>query len=166
MATFLSSHMQFMCKAVGVAIVMINKSVDLADAKKEKDYLLDFVKIHKLLYLAQCYMLYKYNKPLFDEEITAHYCGPYVDGISCFRAEYGNKKIDNKVDFLPLPPDMTEAIEIVLTKYGLMNADNLVKETKQTTAYVKQAALISDFFKPLITREDMIETGKILFQIL
>ena len=70
-----------MCKVADAAMAMVNRSIKLAQDYGDESYYMDFVKLHKLLYLAQCSMLAQYGRTMFDEKITAHHCGPYVEGI-------------------------------------------------------------------------------------
>ena len=70
-----------MCRAADVAMTMVNRSIELADKTKNTGYYMDLVKLHNLLYLAQCDMLVNYGRPMFVEQITAHQCGPYVEGL-------------------------------------------------------------------------------------
>ena len=67
-----------MHKTADVAMKMVNHSIELKKKYGNDAYYMDFVKLHKLMYLAQCAMLANYGRPLFEEQITAYGCGPYV----------------------------------------------------------------------------------------
>ena len=47
-------------RSVDVAVDMLDKSIERG--KKDPNYYMDYVKLHKLLYLAQCYLSFKYQK--------------------------------------------------------------------------------------------------------
>lgn len=157
-----------MCKARDVAVVMINKSIDLAKEKNDDRYFMDFVKLHKLLYLGQCFILSRYGMRLFEDSISAHRCGPYVDGIGFIPAEYGFETLKEKITksrngmpFLPISYSRAETVDFILGKYGTRTTDEIVLITKGTSAY---AAYKGSYDKHLIIQPDaMAKSGKQLF---
>lgn len=131
-----------MCKARDVAAEMINRSVSLAEETGKSQYYMDIVKLHKLMYLGQCHALSKYHVRLFEDKITAHHCGPYVDGLNFFPAKFGFGLIKDSVNndsdglpFLPLSYYRMKTIEEIIEKYGTMDTDGIVIFTKNTPAY-------------------------------
>ncbi len=78
-----------MCRPADIAITFVNMSIEEWKQSGNSCYLMDFMKLHKLMYLGQCYMLARYNRPLFDGEITAHFCGPYIEGINFVQGSRG-----------------------------------------------------------------------------
>lgn len=157
-----------MCKARDVAVVMINKSIDLAKEKNDDRYFMDFVKLHKLLYLGQCFILSRYGMCLFEDNISAHRCGPYVDGIGFIPAEYGFEPLKKKITksksgipFLPISYSRAETVDFILGKYGINTTDEVVLITKETKAYAAYKGMYDKHLP--ISLDEMAESGKQLF---
>lgn len=157
-----------MCMARDVAVAMINRSISLAEEKNDRRYLMDFVKLHKLLYLGQCYILSQYDMCLFEDEISAHHCGPYVEGIGFVPAEHGFglleskiEKIENGIPFLPISYTRSETVDFVLKKFGTKTTDEVVEIAKETVAYKLYEGKYDDHM--IITPNQMAESGKLLF---
>lgn len=157
-----------MCMARDVAVAMINRSIYLAEEKKDERYLMDFVKLHKLMYLGQCYILSQYGMSLFEDEISAHRCGPYVDGIGFVPAEHGFglitqkiEKIENGIPFLPISYTRAETVDFILESYGTKSTDEIVEITKGTKAYQAYNGRYEEHLR--ITPDEMEESGKELF---
>lgn len=151
-----------MCMAIDAAMMMVNKSVDFARDKNDPRYYLDFMKLHKLLYLAQCCMLARSNKPLFKETITAHMCGPYIEGISAIPAKCGFGAIKERLDerqFWPVSSGNREIIELVLEQFCDMSTEALTDMTKKSTAYSRYANEVTEINKPRISKAAMKQTG-------
>ena len=158
-----------MCMARDVAVAMVNKSIDLATAKNDNRYLMDFVKLHKLLYLGQCFILSRYDMCLFEDDISAHRCGPYVDGIGFIPAEYGfgalKEKIiksKNGVVYLPISYSRTETVDLILEKYGTKTTDEIVEISKGTKAYHAYEGRYDEHLR--IPTEKMADSGRELFR--
>lgn len=148
-----------MCKARDIAISMVNRSVDLSEGSG-LNYYMDFVKLHKLLYLGQCYMFSTYKKPLFEDKIYAHHCGPYVDNIHFIPAYYGYAPITEHIsseNLSRLSMFRIDAIETILQRYGTKSTDELIALTKSTDPYKKVEAEVSDDNKAEITIESISE---------
>lgn len=159
-----------MCKAADVAIEFIDRSIDLWERNDDSNYLLDYVKLHKLMYLGQCYIMSLYKLKLFEDKISAHRCGPYVDGIDFVPAYCGFGKIKKKIDksivklaFLPISYTRKETVEYILNCYGKYSTDEIVKISKDTYAYKKVFEQESND-KPLIPDDDIIRTGNELLE--
>lgn len=157
-----------MCMARDVAVVMINKSIDLAEEKNDDRYFMDFVKLHKLLYLGQCFILSRYGMRLFEDDISAHRCGPYVDGIGFIPAEYGFEALKKKIaksksgmPFLPISYSRAETVDFILGKYGTNTTDEVVLITKETKAYAAYKGMYDRHL--IIPPDEMAESGKQLF---
>ena len=147
-----------MCKAADVAMTMVNESIRLAEETRDVNYYMDFVKLHKLLYLGQCYMLGIHDRPLFEETVSAHQCGPNVENIHFVPAERGFGVIDtpfSEDDIVRPSLVRIDAIEWVLRNYGNKKTEFLVEYAKSTEPYKKVAAGITDTDKPTISTEDM-----------
>lgn len=156
-----------MCKASDAAMAILKKSLTLVVEKNTDEYYMDFVKLHKLLFLAQCYMLALYEKPLFEENIYAHCCGPYIDGIGFVPAKYGFSEIKDLPDseqtiYYPLSIIREEAVDAVLAQYGKLNTDQIVKTIKEMPTYQRYAKDCDK--KPIILHDDMAKIGHSLFE--
>jgi len=131
-----------MCKARDVAVVMINKSISLSKEKNDESYYMDFIKLHKLLYLANCCILAKYSMKLFEDKVSAYRCGPYVDGIGFVPVIRGfgliKEEIEgkyNQIPFLPISYSRSEVVDFILERYGRLTTDEIVELAKNTKAY-------------------------------
>lgn len=158
-----------MCKARDVAMTMIKKSIILAKENNNDKYLMDFVKLHKLMFLGQCYILYYYGIELFQESISAHSCGPYVNGISFIPATYGFSEIRETKNkdghepmYLPLSLTRDETVDIILEKFGTLSTKDIVAKAKDTFAYKIYEGNYDS--KPIISYDAMKTAGEDLFR--
>lgn len=157
-----------MCKVRDVALVFLEKSFDLCCRQQNPEYLMDYIKLHKMLYLGQCMVLAKHDMTLFDEPIFAHNCGPYVENeLDFIVARYGFGVIENLADkndqrpvILQLPYLRNEVVNELFQKYGTMTTAEVVKKTKETVAYAVHSDNLSNH--PEIQREDMKSVGRAL----
>lgn len=157
-----------MCKVRDVALAVLQKSIRLAIEKKDERYYMDYVKLHKLLYLGQCMVLAQYNLTLFNERITAHHCGPYIqDELDFVTAAYGFEEIktlrgpDGKEPIiLPLPVLRDEIVNKLLDTFGTYTTGDIVKMSKQTVAYTRHRGNYDN--KPVICPDDMVQVGNML----
>lgn len=150
-----------MCKVADAAMAMVNRSIELAWETRDKSYYMDFVKLHKLLYLAQCSMLAQYGQPMFDEKIAAHQCGPYVEGIHFVPRLRGFGKIEfpfSKTEFVRPSYRRMKVIEQVLEAYGRESTEDLIQITKETPAYCAAAMEIEGDYRPDISPELMLQS--------
>lgn len=149
-----------MCKAADVAMVMVNLSIEMAKEYGDESYYMDFVKLHKLLYLAQCSMLTQYGRTMFDEKITAHQCGPYVEGIHFIPRERGFGRIENhftESTFVQPSYRRMKVIEQTLEAFGRLSTEELIQYTKESPAYCAVADGISEHSRPEISSELMFQ---------
>lgn len=147
-----------MCQASDIAMTMINKSIELARTEYNSSYYMDFVKLHKLMYLAQCYMLSQYDSLLFEDRIVAHQCGPYVEGIHFIPKMRGFQKILKPFplrSFVLPSYRRINVIDFAVKNAGKFSRDTLIQYTKSTAPYRLVEAEITDTFKPEITVESM-----------
>ena len=158
-----------MCKVKDVALAVLQKSIDLARTKADIRYRMDSVKLHKMLYLGQCMVLSKYNMVLFQEQIYAHHCGPYIeDELDFIAADYGFDPIktmetkDGSTPLvLPLPHLRNEVVDLLLDKFGQYSTQEIVDFAKNTSAYSKYAGHYDK--QPPILPDDMKIVGDELF---
>lgn len=149
-----------MCCSRDAGMTMINMSIDLAEKTGDASYYMDSMKLHKLLYLSQYTMLQTYGRRMFAEKITAHSCGPYVDGIKSIPAMRGFGLILER--FHPENDDLVypsvarlEILEQTLEEYGKMTTEELIRKTKGTDPYKEVADQITETDKPEITVDSM-----------
>lgn len=147
-----------MCLAIDAAIYMSNKIIDIRNEKKDKNYVADFFKIHKLLYISQGIMLAKYNRTLFKEDITAHTCGVYVGGLDTFYEMVGIQDITTKYkdNLILLTSDRTDILDYVANNYGNVDRNELINITKQHSIYAEAYEKVEDEYpKPIICKNDL-----------
>lgn len=153
-------------KSIDIAIVLLDKAIERG--LENPKYYMDYIKLHKLMYLGQCYLNYEYDFDLFDEDVIADGTGPYVCGLELITAKCGFSQIKNidalkqytLFSTLPLPLLREETCELILDKFGTYNTDEIVRIAKNTMAY----RTIYGKDCNLINRKLMSETGKILFE--
>ena len=149
-----------MCKVADAAMAMVNRSLELVSETEDESYYMDFVKLHKLLYLAQCLMLIQYGQVMFDEAITAHQCGPYVEGIQFVPNNRGFGRIKYpfpKTEFVRPSYRRMRVIEQVLRDYGRESTQDLIRYTKETPAYCAVAEMIKGDDRPEIPPKFMLQ---------
>lgn len=157
-----------MCKVKDVALVMLQKSHELCYSQHNRNYLMDYVKLHKLLYLGQCMVLAKHDMTLFEEPIYAHNCGPYIENeLDFIVARYGFGAIEHLTDkygqtpvILPLPFLRNEVVNELLSRFGTMSTEEIVEFTKNTAAYTANKNNLDTH--PEISREIMKTVGSTL----
>lgn len=132
-----------MYNGLDMAVCLINILIDKAKETGKVEYYPDFVKIHKLLFMAQCYSYAKDGKPLFESKITANGDGPYIWSMAAkIPGHCGFGQITKHV--LPcdigasvvfLSERMTRVFETVINKYGHLSTMDIVLLTKSTDAW-------------------------------
>ena len=155
-----------MCKVRDVALSMLKKSIDVATTKNDRRYLMDYVKLHKMLYLGQCMLLGKYDLRLFEEPINAHNCGPYIeDALNFIFNNYGTELIERleyddgqRPVVLDLPYLRNEIVDFLIEKYGHFSTADMVAFTKRTDAYMCYKGSYDQH--PVISQDEMKAVGK------
>lgn len=158
--------MIFMAKSIDVATYLLDKSIERA--QEDSSYYMDFIKLHKLMYLGKCYLDCMYGIDLFEEDITANSDGPYIKGINSVPAVCGFGKITNidelkqylKNDILPLSLSREEICDAILDMFGKYSTLELVRITKNTLAYKN---CYSTNHNNIMNKELMVKTGEMLF---
>ena len=161
-----------MAKSIEVAYWFLKKSIERG--MNDEEYYMDYVKVHKLMYLGQCYLKYERDMDLFEEDVFALSCGPYIDKIELVAGCCGFDKIKN-VDELkesifsfkpfstiefPLSISRNETCDVILDKFGKLTTDELVFLTKNTEAYKRFLNCCNN----VISKSSMGKTGEILFK--
>jgi len=125
-----------MAKSLEVAVDFLKKSIERG--KEEPRNYMDFVKLHKLMYLGQCYINYHYGMNLFEDKIIAMDDGPYIEGLElvvgkCGFGEIKNiDELENYVIPMPLSFTRNETVDYILNTYGQYSTDEIVKIAKNT----------------------------------
>lgn len=138
-----------MAKAIDAAIYLSNKVIELSEKEKKKGYVVDFIKVHKMLYIAQGIMLAKFNKTLFDETIYAHHEGPWIDNLTIFYGMVEFKEIKKPlkmISVLELTEKRKMVLDYVAEKYGYQTRDALVLATKAQKPYSEAFSKNIDIF--------------------
>lgn len=149
-----------MCKVADVARVMVNHSIDYAYNKNDPRYYIDFYKLHKLLYYAQGYMLTHYKQYLFEEDIEARECGPYIPalislplgGQSIIKTKFPDGLIS-----IPLDLNRIMAIDCTLMKYGTLTKDDLVHQSVHDKVYIESFRFSGSGRNAIISKSAMAE---------
>lgn len=140
-----------MAKSLDVAVAFLEKSIELG--KKDSRYYMDFVKLHKLMYLGQCFISSKFDMDLFEESVVADQSGPYIKGIGLitgycgFSEIYDITKLKDKALDMPLSYTRNETINLILERYGKLTTDQIVMFCKQTYAYKQYEGLYDGDFE-------------------
>lgn len=148
-----------MCMSKDVAMQMVNQSIKLAQDNNDEAYYITPIKLHKLLYLGQCYMLSIRKKELFKEEIEAHQCGPYVLGIQSVINEKGFSEYRSPFrdgQYFPISYDRQDAINVILGIFGRYSDNDLVFITRGTKPYTDNCQDVQST-KPVIAKKAMAE---------
>ncbi len=117
-----------MYRAVDVAYFMLKIA-------KEKGVDITNLKLQKLVYIANGYMLAMHNKPLIDEAPQAWKFGPVVHSIYRQFKYYADQPISINTQVLEkgkLSAEAEEVIEAVIDIYGSESAIDLVNLTHET----------------------------------
>jgi len=132
---------------IDVAIALLEKSIQRA--KEDHRYYMDFVKLHKLIFLGQCYHRYIWDMNLVREDIIIREDGPYIKGLNTVVAYCGFGKIDDicklkrKVGlYFPMTTLRDETCDFILDNFGMLSTMDLVKLTKKTESYKKMIVVI------------------------
>lgn len=159
-----------MLKSIEVAARLLDKSIKRAQDNPK--YYMDYIKLHKLMFLAECLICYEYDIDLFKEKVTTEDTGPYIGGLELITAVYGFGKIKNieslkkYVWFFPLPLLRDETCDYILDMFGELSTIEIVRLTKNTIAY--QESYNKDETTTVknntIKRDLMKKTGEILFK--
>lgn len=147
-----------MCMAKDAAMVMVNNAIAMAKEKDDPRYFLTAIRLHKMLYLAQGYMLTVHGVTLFEDEIEAHRCGPYVSTVQFVAVEKGFDAIRepfNRNEYVDLSFRRAAAINTVIERYGSCDLGKLAYVTMNTEPYLRVKQSITDNNKPLIDKDDM-----------
>lgn len=148
-----------MAKSIDVAVDFLKKSIKRGQDNPK--YYMNYVKLHKLIYLAQCDILFNYDMKLFDDNITATDEGPYIDGLEMVVVKCGFDNILNIDDLkkcvidLPLSFSRDETVDFILDKYSEYSTREIVLLANSTIAY--QLLYDDSFNKPIPIKEELLK---------
>lgn len=148
-----------MCYAIDAAMTLVNMSIDVAEELDDSRYYTDYIKVHKQLFIAQCFMLENYRKPLFREKITAHRCGPFVDGLELLITMRDSGPIEDRFkadEYVELSPLRKSILAWIVREFGAYSAEELVEATKTTPAYQTALTNAEEGSRPEIPLNSMI----------
>ena len=113
-----------MAKSIEVAVDFLEKSIERG--KEDYRYYMDFQKLHKLMYLGQCFISSKFDMDLFEENVVADSSGPIVNGLELVPACCGFAEIHDitllkeKVIDMPLSYFKNMTVNFILDEYGIL----------------------------------------------
>lgn len=118
------------------------------------------LKLQKLVYYAQGFYSAIFDKPLFEEEVSAWMHGPVVEELYHQNKQYGSNPIPNDSDFdkNSLNKDELELIEEVFQVFGQFSAWKLRNMTHDESPWIDHESsagiipkeAISEYFKTRI----------------
>lgn len=120
------------------AMFIVNCTVGRAIETGDEARYIDFVQLHKLLYLAQCEMMRQYGQPLFGGTILARPSGAYVDKISFVVRQKGFSKIKvpfTEEEFVRPSYRRVKVVKQILDEYGRKDVPELCFLTMNTPGY-------------------------------
>lgn len=141
-----------MSKALNVAQNLVNLSIERAEETSDNSYLITFYKMHKLLYYAQGLSLIKNGRVLFDEDIHAYHCGPFIEELSDFLLTNVDNPAKEKFATPKLSDEDMETLEKTISFRGRLDGRTLGIETKKRDAW-KNAIARED--KAVISVQDI-----------
>ena len=109
-----------MCGISELADSLIAKAVKLAEERNDTRYYATFSKLHKLLYIAQGWMLSQHGIKMFRAgEISARACGPYIKVLDPYFWEFGEEPIQTLTrEVLTFPQNVEDTLDAVLEALG------------------------------------------------
>ena len=140
--------------AYTVALGMVKLSVQQSERSDDGRYLIDYTKLHKLLYYAQCFSLAKYGSPLFYEDVVRQDSGPWVEELSRFYGNFGlGEYTAGHMAGVRMPEFSKrekDALLSVIASLGRMSSEELAWKAKQSAPFQKKAR-----FGSVLSKEDM-----------
>ena len=150
--------------AYTVALGMVKLSVQRSERSDDGRYLIDYTKLHKLLYYAQCFSLAKYGSPLFYEDVVRQDSGPWVEELSRFYGNFGlGEYTAGHMAGVRMPEFSKrekDALLSVIASLGRMSSEELAWKAKQSAPFQKKAR-----FGSVLSKEDMRACARSEFHI-
>ncbi len=150
-----------------IATKFINKAIDMVKFSGQEDFYLNFSKLHSLMFIAQCYSLAEWDRPLFRGDAIARPDGINIDGLCGFTSNsFGDELFKYKVNesrygtSTSLNDVQDSIIESVLLMYGRYNAIELAWMTKSTRSWQKNQQYVNDLDSPVVNYSYLIMDGE------
>lgn len=112
----------------------IDAAYYLLKSAKSKDVTITNLKLQKLIYIANGYMLALHDRPLIDEQPQAWKYGPVIHSIYRQFKSYEDRPIEidaSPLENTALSPEAQEVIDDVIDTYGSETAIDLVNLTHE-----------------------------------
>jgi len=121
-------------------IICINK---LAELHPDEDYVVDYYKLNKLMYLAQIKAWRELGEGLFDDElIEEKSCGAVIDGLEVYFHKNKFRPIETPIGItLPVSDEEEQLIQRICQIYG--NEDKAVLANKTKTILANKTKTMS-----------------------
>lgn len=152
-------------RSIDVAIAFLTKSIERG--KEDSRYYMDFVKLHKLMFLGQCYHRYIWDMDLVEESILMDDAGPYINGLNAVVAYCGFgeiediEKLKKKQGFYwPMTLLRDETCDFILDNFGTLTTMELVKLTKSLDAYQRMIGCNNN----VVNNDTIYKTGNDIFE--
>lgn len=152
-------------RSIDVAIALLTKSIERG--KEDKRYYMDYVKLHKLIFLGQCFHRYVWDMDLVDDSILISDSGFYINGLNAVVAYCGFgeikdvEELKNKQGFyLPMTLLRDETCDFILDNFGTLTTMELVKLTKRLDIYQRMIGCNNN----VISSDAIYKTGTDIFE--
>lgn len=150
-----------------VSRYFIIKSIEIAEETRDSRFYCDWYKLHKLMYYGQVAMLCKFDDNLFVGTITAHDCGPMIEGIGSVSIKYGFDPITKvshndlyvmKYYDLLFNEEQVRVMNSVIECYGYLNKDEIIDLARNDRLWREVYYLDTNgtIKHPIITNEKII----------
>lgn len=150
--------------AYTVALGMVKLSVQRSERSDDGRYLIDYTKLHKLLYYAQCFSLAKYGSPLFYEDVVGQDSGPWVEELSRFYGNFGlGEYTAGHMAGVRMPEfsrKEKDTMLSVIAALGKLSSEELTWKAKQSAPLQKMTRCGS-----ILSKDDMRAYGSSEFHI-
>ena len=127
-------------RSIDVAIAFLTKSIERG--KEDKRYYMDFVKLHKLIFLGQRYHRFVWDMDLVNDNVLINEAGPYINGLNAVVAYCGFGEIEDIEElkrkqgfYLPMTLLRDETCDYILDHFGALTTIELVRLTKKLDVY-------------------------------
>ena len=124
--------------------------------------LVDYFKLHKLLFFMQGYSLALYGVPLFNNKTRAHTCGPLISDLEDVYLTYGVFTITEELtmpnrEHSSIPTVYKATINDAFCRFGLFNRDHLIDWSMNMKIWEQARENSNDNYRPLMKKVDIKE---------
>ncbi len=135
-----------MCKAADIAKLTISYGIEFKESMSDEKFLMDFYKVNKLLYLAQGCYLAKYGEKIFEEDIYAYPCGPYIKELEFIFNDWEYEPITKHYDFVfTIPSLIRDYLKNFILEYGIYDKQILGITTKKQSPWKEAICDSTDY---------------------